>query len=94
MVGGDEPKARSKLEQEDTGLVTTSDVFLPISHGRHTFPVGFLIAAEVKILLAYTVINYEIEPLPVKPHKQWIGPSAFLPSSAIIRVRRKEGTVK
>ncbi|KAL9631828.1 MAG: hypothetical protein Q9164_005681 [Protoblastenia rupestris] len=82
------------LEQKNTGLVTTSDIFLPFSHGRHACPGRYLIAAEVKMMLSYLSINYDIEPLATRPVNQWLGGTSMPPTKATIRVRRKMGTVK
>ena len=77
-------------ERKNTELVTTSDIFLPFSHGRHACPGRYLVAAEVKMMLAYMVLNYEIEPLAARPANQWFGQSTVPSTNASIRVRRRE----
>ena len=76
----------------NTGLVSTSDTFLPFSHGRHACPGRFFVAFEMKLILAYIVMNYEIEPLKERPPNTWFGQNIFPSTKATIRVRRKEGT--
>ena len=76
----------------NTGLVATSDTFLTFSHGRHACPGRFFVAFEMKLILAYIVMNYEIEPLKERPPNTWFGQNIFPPTKATIRVRRKEGT--
>ena len=70
-------------------LTTTSDTFLPFSHGRHACPGRFFVALSLKILLAYMVMNYEIEPLKTRPPNKWLGPTCLPPMKATIRIRRK-----
>ncbi|KAL9099371.1 MAG: hypothetical protein Q9163_005119 [Psora crenata] len=82
------------LEQKNTGLVNTSDVFLPFSHGRHACPGRFFVAAEVKMMLSYLLLNYDVEPLASRPPNLWFGTSSVPPTKATIRVRRKEGSIK
>ena len=82
------------LEQKNTGLVTTSDTFLSFSHGRHACPGRYLIAVEVKMMLAYMTMNYDIEPLATRPANQWFSGTSVPPATAKIRIRRKEGTLK
>ncbi|KAL9135843.1 MAG: hypothetical protein Q9175_002948 [Cornicularia normoerica] len=77
---------------KNTGLTTTSDIFLPFSHGRHACPGRFFVALEMKLLLAYMVMNYEVEPLKSRPPNVWFGQSSMPPMKASIKVRRKEGT--
>ena len=74
------------------GLVTTSDTFLPFSYGRHACPGRFFVAFEMKLVLAYIVMKYEIEPLKERPPNTWFSQIIFPPTKATIRVRRKEGT--
>ena len=76
----------------NTGLVTTSDIFLAFSHGRHACPGRFFVSLEMKLLLAYVVMNYEVEPLKTRPPNTWFGPTSLPPMKATIKVRRKEGT--
>lgn len=78
---------------KNTGLITTSDTFLPFGHGRHACPGRFFVALELKLLLAYMVMNYEVEPLAARPPNQWFGQSNLPPMRASIRVRRRKGTV-
>ena len=81
------------LKLKNTGIVTTSDTFLPFGHGRHACPGRFFVALEMKMLLAYMVMNYEIEPLTTRPPNTWLGQTLMPPAKATIRIRRREGTV-
>ena len=79
---------------KNTGLTTTSDTFLAFSHGRHACPGRFFVALEMKLLLAYMVMNYDIQPLKSRPPNVWFGSSSVPPMKATIKVRRKEGTTR
>ena len=76
----------------NTSLIATSDIFLPFSHGRHACPGRFFVALEMKLILAYIAMNYEIEPLKNRPPNTWFGLNAVPSMKATIKVRRKEGT--
>ena len=75
----------------NTGLTQTSDVFLSFSHGRHACPGRFFVSLEMKMLLAYMVMNYEIQPLKSRPVNVRFGGTSVPPMKAAIKVRRKEG---
>lgn len=80
------------LRLKNTGIVTTSDIFLPFGHGRHACPGRFFVALELKMLLAYMTMNYEIEPLPTRPPSRWFGQNLLPPMKATIRIRKRTGT--
>ena len=79
-------------ELKNTSLITTSDIFLPFSHGRHACPGRFFVSLEMKLILAYMFMNYDIELLKSRPPNVWLGQSSLPPMKATIKVRRKEGT--
>ena len=79
------------LKMKNVGVITTSDSFLPFGHGRHACPGRFFVALELKMVLAYIVLNYEIAPLETRPPSKSIGGVNLPPMKASIRVRRREG---
>lgn len=87
-----EKNGAETLKQKNVGLITTSDTFLPFSHGRHACPGRFFVALELKMLLAKLVMDYEVEPLPTRPPSKWFGSNLLPPMKATIKVRRREGT--
>ena len=89
----DTKKGDDLLKLKNTDLITTSDSFLPFGHGRHACPGRFFVSLELKMLLAYMVINYEVEPLATRPPNTWFGQNNLPPFKAKIRVRRRKGTV-
>ncbi|KAF1933736.1 cytochrome P450 [Didymella exigua CBS 183.55] len=73
-----------------TNTVDTSLIFLPFGHGRHGCPGRFFAANEIKLLLAYIAMNYDIEPLRIRPEPIAFG-SIMTPSPNIsIKIRRKK----
>ncbi|KAL8737232.1 MAG: hypothetical protein Q9181_001886 [Wetmoreana brouardii] len=53
----------------------------------------FFIAVEIKLMLAYMVMKYDIEPLAVRPSNRWLGGIRLPPTKATIRVRRRKETI-
>ena len=89
---GETEDGAEMLKLKNTGLITTSDAFFPFGHGRHACPGRFFVALELKMLLAYMVMNYEVEPLVTRPPNKWFGQNNLPPMKATIKVRRREGT--
>ena len=71
-------------------MVTTSADYLPFGHGRHACPGRFFVANELQLLLAYMVLNYDIEPLAERPQGIMVGENSFPPMKASIKVRRRK----
>jgi hypothetical protein len=57
--------------------------YVQLSPGR------FFVSYELKMLIAYMVMNYDIKPLPVRPPNKWFGRHIVPPMKKAIRVRRK-----
>jgi hypothetical protein len=55
-----------------------------LSPGRH-FGVHLM-----KMIIAYIVLNYDIEPLEKKPENIFLGEHVIVPPTATVRVRRTE----
>ncbi|KAH8686129.1 cytochrome P450 [Tricladium varicosporioides] len=77
------------LEQRNLSTVTTSDRFLSFGHGRHACPGRFFAAQEMKLLLAYIILNYDIKPLAERPPNQIIAGSILPPMKATMSIRRR-----
>ncbi|KAH0562062.1 hypothetical protein GP486_003234 [Trichoglossum hirsutum] len=82
----DDPKTRF-------AMTTTKDDFLVWGHGRHACPGRFFGSCMLKLLLAYAILNYDIEHLSAMPAYTWMGDTAFPSPKATLRVRRRKGTV-
>ena len=79
---------------KNVDVINTSDVFLTFSHGRHACPGRFFVALELKMILAYIVLNYDVEHLNPRPSMKWLNTSRVPDTKGTIRVKRKEHTVK
>ncbi|CAK4033384.1 P450 monooxygenase [Lecanosticta acicola] len=77
------------LKLQNTSFTSTSENFLPFGHGRHACPGRFFVQQELKMVLAYMVMNYDIEPLPGRPASTLFGMTLVPPMKAKIRVKRR-----
>jgi cytochrome P450 len=68
---------------------TTSDHFMHFGHGRYACPGRFFAIQEVKLLLAYLIINYEVKLYATRPPNSWLGDIILPPAKATMMVRRK-----
>ena len=82
------------LKMRSAGLITTSDTFLPFGHGRHACPGRFFVNHELKMLLAYVFMNYDLQYLEKRPENQWFASSILPPMKDVIKVKRREGSVR
>jgi len=53
-------------------------------------PGRFLVSHELKMLLAYATMFYEIEPLESRPPNTWFGQHVIPPMKQTIRIRRRK----
>lgn len=74
---------------KNASLITTSETFLPFGHGRHACPGRFFVSLEMKMMLAYMALYYEVEPLAERPPNTWFGQNCVPPMKACMRVRRR-----
>jgi cytochrome P450 len=68
---------------------TASPEFLGWGLGRNACPGRFFASNEIKMMLAYLLLNYDIEPLESRPRNVWIGMNRIPPMKATIRIRRR-----
>lgn len=90
---GDGSEGNPSVSGGNTSALTTSGIFLPFGHGRHACPGRFFIAVEIKLMLAYMVMKYEIEPMALRPRNRWLGGIRLPPTKAVMRVKRREEMV-
>jgi cytochrome P450 len=88
----DERGSEEVLKLKQLGLVTTGDAHLPFGHGRHACPGRFFAAIELKMILAYLFLNYEVKTLAEKPKTRFIGAITVPPLKLSIEVKRRFGT--
>jgi len=80
-------------EKSGLSFVSTGKDFLPFGHGRHACPGRFLLEFELKMILAYVLINYDIE-MPEeyggkRPESAWVSEACMPPANGKMRVKRK-----
>ena len=78
------------LKKANLSMVSTSTEYQPFGHGRHACPGRFFAANELKLLLAYIVLNYDIEPLTERPSGMWVVDTSLPDMKASIKVRRRK----
>jgi cytochrome P450 len=82
--------------QQKTGkrsdITTTSNDFLAFGHGRHACPGRFFAAVEIKLMMAYLVLNYDIkcEQDGVRPKDMWVGQTCVPDPKANLVFRRRQ----
>ncbi|KAF3006872.1 hypothetical protein E8E13_010910 [Curvularia kusanoi] len=81
---GEERRIRS------TNTVDTSLTFLSFGHGKHGCPGRFFAANEMKLLLAYIALKYDIEPLKSRPEPIAYGSTLTPNPNVLIKIKRKK----
>jgi cytochrome P450 len=75
------------------GFISTGPQVLPFGHGKHACPGRYLVDFELKMILAYILLNYDIEFQEEYRGKKrpasWMAELLMPPSGAKIRVRRR-----
>jgi cytochrome P450 len=71
-------------------IVTTSDQFLAFGHGRHACPGRFFAAVELKLLMAYILMNYDVKRLETRPKNFVMSATILPPMKATISVKRRK----
>nr|KAK5446087.1 hypothetical protein LTR18_004006 [Exophiala xenobiotica] len=56
------------IKKANLSFVSTSASYHPFGHGRHACPGRFFAANELKMLLAYMVLNYDFDMQPSRPN--------------------------
>ncbi|KAL5363166.1 cytochrome P450 [Aspergillus floccosus] len=79
----------STAEQMVTKVAVTP-TYLPFGAGRHACPGRHFALHLLKMIVAYTVLNYDIEPLNKRPENIAFGHHVLVPPSATVRVRRRQ----
>ncbi|OTA67434.1 cytochrome P450 [Hypoxylon sp. EC38] len=90
---GKEGKESSYVQRARQAFATTSPEYCAFGHGRHACPGRFFASSELKLMLAYIILNYDIQIQEKRPENFWFGMNRIPPMKATIRVRRRKGTV-
>jgi cytochrome P450 len=78
------------IKRANLSFVSTSPIYQAFGHGKHACPGRFFAANELKLLLAYMVINYEFQYLETRPPSKWMGASVLPPMTATVKIRRRQ----
>ena len=54
-------KMRLQQDSKKCDIVATSPKFLPFGYGRHACPARYFAACKLKIMLAHTVLDYDVK---------------------------------
>ena len=70
---------RLQQDSKKYDIVATSPKFLPFGYGRHACPGRYFAACKLKIMLAHTVLNYDVkmENDGVRPADVWLASSCI-----------------
>ncbi|KAF2102213.1 cytochrome P450 [Rhizodiscina lignyota] len=79
---------QTTLERKKRSLVTTSPTFMAFMHGRNACPGRFFAAHQMKLLLAYIVLNYDIQRRE-KVEMKYMTDFAIPPTKEKLLVRRR-----
>lgn len=86
VKGGEMPDPKGSL-------VSLGPQNLPFGLGRHACPGRFLLDFELKMILAYLFMNYDVELHPEhegkRPESTWFAEANFPPTQGKIRVKRR-----
>ncbi|KAI1138785.1 cytochrome P450 [Hypoxylon sp. FL0543] len=86
-------KESSYVERARQAFATTSPEYCAFGHGRHACPGRFFASSELKLMLAYIIMNYDIQIQEKRPENFWFGINRIPPMKATIKVRRRKESV-
>ncbi|GFG03407.1 lanosterol 14-alpha demethylase [Aspergillus udagawae] len=89
LSGRDNTQDASMSKQKMHTVATTS-TYLPFGSGRHACPARHFAVHFLKMIIAYIVLNYDIEHLDERPDNMILGEHILVPPSATVRVRRRK----
>ncbi|EAU90768.2 cytochrome P450 [Coprinopsis cinerea okayama7 len=71
-------------------MTTTNAEFLAFGHGRHACPGRFFAAVELKLMMAYVVLNYDVKCEGERPKNLWLGVTCAPNPKAKLLFRKRE----
>ncbi|KAM0716983.1 hypothetical protein Q7P37_006835 [Cladosporium fusiforme] len=79
-------------DKGQVSAVQISDKFLPFGLGRHACPGRFFAANTLKLMLAYLVLNFDMQPFPADKQPEYIefGGVSLLLENTTVKMRRRE----
>lgn len=77
------------VEKARQAWATTSSEYTAFGHGRHACPGRFFASSELKLMLAYILMNYDLERQERRPDNVWFGMNRVPPMKATLRFKRR-----
>jgi cytochrome P450 len=96
-AGSFDPYRFLRLEEENGkrfGIVTTTPNILNFGHGRHACPGRFFAAQQMKLILAYLLVKFDMKidtPGGRRPKDFWFGLACMPDPRSRILIRRRTG---
>ena len=78
------------VEHKKVSAVMTGAHFMHFGHGRDACPGRFFAIQQLKLLVAHTIMNYDIQPLTKRPPNIWLGGLVFPPMNATVRIKKRQ----
>ena len=78
-----------KGQEKRHQFVTTSTTHINFGHGKHACPGRFFASHEIKLLLAYTLLNYDVKLAGPKPKATWYDRSRRPDQKAKVLFRKR-----
>ncbi|KAL2787112.1 cytochrome P450 [Aspergillus keveii] len=79
-----------KGSSHQSSAVTPDDRYLGFGFGRHACPGRFFAVAEIKLLLAHMLLDYEIQYVSERPKARSVMGLNYPAAGAVVRVRRRK----
>ncbi|KAE8384257.1 cytochrome P450 [Aspergillus alliaceus] len=92
-VSSDDPN-KDHVQRARLTFPATGYDYLAFGNGRQACPGRFFAASELKLMLAYALMYYDLEIMDSRPRDRWIGILRIPSSNAKLRVRRRKGSVQ
>jgi cytochrome P450 len=83
-------KTTSVLAHRNLSMVSTSPTYMAFGHGRHACPGRFFAANTMKLIMAYIMLYYNVQPLEQRPENEGMAEAIVPPLKATLRVRRRK----
>ncbi|KAK8112629.1 cytochrome P450 [Apiospora sp. TS-2023a] len=77
------------VQRARQAFATTSPEYVAFGHGRHACPGRFFAATELKLMLAYIILNYDIEQIDERPSNTWFSANRVPPMKETLKVTRR-----
>jgi cytochrome P450 len=86
----DDASEGTYIEKARQAWATTSSEYTAFGHGRHACPGRFFASTELKLMLGYILLNYDIQPQVKRPDNVWFGMNRMPPMRATLRLKRRQ----